>query len=212
MQACGVCGERVRACLCMPMLLKEAKCQGLFKLAYYLPSKGDSVQNRLIYHIKRSNDSKTFSFLASQLSSGIGQLLSDEEIDRADCLITYVPRSRRTLLKEGVDQSRELAIQLGRQLGIEFSTLIERNARSNTPQKELTPEAREKNAQDAFFPTTRERVCRQKTVLLVDDVITTGATMARCVQILRKMGASRVYCVAAASDGINRYRGVRAGE
>ena len=206
-ETCGVCGERVRHCFCMPLLLYEAKCRGFCKLAYYVPSKTDLVQNRLVYHIKRSNDSKTFRFLAKQLSFGVAKLLEGEKAPK-DVLLTYVPRSRTAILREGVDQSRALAECLGKYLGIECKALIVRDAKSNTPQKELTPEEREKNAQAAFSAISKERICRGKTVLLVDDVVTTGATAARCVRLLRRMGAAHVYCVAAASDGINRYRGV----
>lgn len=202
----------MRDCLCMPLLLYEAKCRGFCKLGYYAPSKKESVENHLIYHIKRSNDAKTFSFLAAQLSFGISKLLYDERISLENCLVTYVPRSRRAILREGLDQSKELAGCLAEQLEVERRTLVVRNSKCNIPQKELTPEEREKNAQNAFVPLTDERVCRGKTVLLVDDVVTTGATMARCVRILRKMGAARVYCVAAASDNVNRYRGAQARE
>ena len=206
-ETCGVCGERVRQCLCMPLLLYEAKCRGFCKLAYYVPIKTDPVQNRLVYHIKRSNDSKTFRFLAKQLSFSVAKLFEGEAVPR-ETLITYVPRGRNAILREGVDQSRAIAECLGKCLGIECKELIVRDPKSNTPQKELTPEAREKNAQAAFSAISTERICRGKTVLLVDDVVTTGATAARCVRLLRRMGATRVYCVAAASDGINRYRGV----
>ena len=203
-EKCSICGSAVRECLCMPSLIKDAKCSAFCKAVYYVPHEGNPVQNRLVYHIKDHNDSKAFRFLAAQLVPEVSRLLDAEGITREECLITYAPRGRRAYIETGVDQSKALARCLGILLDMKCKALIGRDPKSNTPQKTLTPAERQRNAQKAFFPLTRERVCLGKTVLLVDDVMTTGASMARCARLLRKMGALRVYCVCVAADRVNR--------
>lgn len=206
---CGICHSSVRQCTCMTELLEKARCRALFKLAYYIPRDDTAVQNRLIYHMKRNNDAKTPGFLAAQSVFSVADVLDAEGVTAENCTVTYVPRSRKSCLKYGTDQSKALAHHLGNVLGMKAETLIGRDPKSNRAQKELTPAEREKNAKEAFFPLREKGTCEGKNVILVDDVVTTGASMARCVTILRRMGASRVYCLCIASDRVNRDRGVR---
>ena len=206
---CGICSRPVRCCVCMTELLDRAKCRALFKLAYYVPHSDTCVQNRLVYHMKRNNDSKTPGFLAAQAVLSISRVLDAEGILAKDCVITYVPRSRHAYLTHGTDQAKALARQLGDVLEIGTESLIGRNTKSNKAQKTLTPAEREKNAREAFFPLKEKDACSGKTVILVDDVVTTGASMARCVRLLRGMGAMRVYCFCVTSDRVNRDKGVR---
>jgi len=194
----------------MPELLKRSKCRALCKLVYYVPGDETHASNRLIYHIKRNNDSKTPRFLSAQLLPVLSMLVGAEGIDVKDCVITYVPRSRRAYLEHGTDQSKELARCLGEDLGMPTRALIKRDPKSNQAQKTLTPIEREKNARESFLPMGDECFCEGKSVFLVDDVVTTGASMARCVRLLRKMGARRVWCICIASDHVNRDLCVRA--
>ena len=60
-----------------------------------------------------------------------------------------------------------------------------------------------KNAQASFFLENEEQICG-KCVLLVDDLVTTGAGMSAATKLCRRAGATRVYAISVASDITNR--------
>jgi predicted amidophosphoribosyltransferase len=70
--------------------------------------------------------------------------------------------------------------------------------RDTLPQWQLSPIERRRNIKGAFIVTQPELV-QGKTVLLVDDILTTGFTLAECARTLRKAGAKEVYGLALAS-------------
>jgi len=72
-----------------------------------------------------------------------------------------------------------------------------RRVRPTLPQTGLDPRARSDNVRGAFDIASPERV-RKKTVLLVDDVMTTGATVSACAEALKRAGARRVVVLALA--------------
>ena len=205
---CSTCACPVRLCLCMPQSLKSARMHALFKLSYYVPRKREHVQNRVIYHIKASGERRTSRFLSERLAPSIAETLRVKGISLEDCTVTYLPRSMRAVLANGVDQSKNLAKALSSLLGIKTVCLIRRRRGANRVQKQLSFEERAKNAKNAFLPA-RHADCRGKTVLLVDDIVTTGAGMAACSRILYSLGARRVLGVTAAVDEINQDLGAK---
>jgi predicted amidophosphoribosyltransferase len=72
-----------------------------------------------------------------------------------------------------------------------------RRLRPTLPQTGLEPRARLDNVRGAFAVTLPERI-RMKAVLLVDDVMTTGATVSACAEALKRAGARRVVVLALA--------------
>ncbi|MBQ7335586.1 MAG: hypothetical protein IJW92_03840 [Clostridia bacterium] len=208
-EACAICGCRVSNCRCMPLALQKAKCTGFCKLVYYSPRKSDPVQNRLIYYIKRNADRQTPRFLADELVPSVYSGLQEIGVNRDEVadfvLVTYLPRGGRSRLQYGTDQAKELARTLSERLGAPMRCLIRRRRGADREQKRLSPERRLENAKHSFL-AARDADCNGKVVLLVDDVVTTGASMAACTRILRKLGASYVLGVAVASDEVNRER------
>ena len=63
--------------------------------------------------------------------------------------------------------------------------------------KLLSPAQRQKNLKNAF--KSGQNVVKSKSILLVDDIYTTGATMDACAKVLFDAGADSVYCIALAS-------------
>ncbi|MBQ8309928.1 MAG: ComF family protein [Clostridia bacterium] len=203
LETCGICAKRVGDCFCQPFPMSAAKSDGLCKLTYYLPQKKTPVQNRMIYSVKQKNDCKTVHFLAEALAPMLTARLSELGLTDSEVVITHLPRARSAVLFHGVDQAKALALGLSAMLGVSHSTLIVRRRGADRVQKALSVTEREKNAKHAFLPAKNVE-CRGKTVLLVDDIVTTGAGMAACTRILRKMGAAHVIAVAIASDVKNK--------
>ncbi len=195
---CEICGKPVPECRCMPILMQEARCRGFCRLVFYSPRQDDAVQNRIIYHIKRRQEIRAPEFLCRELLPALEQILGDK-IAAKRLLVTYIPRRRNAKTKYGVDQAELLAKAMAKLTGGEFRRLIRRTRGSTQAQKFLSPEKRLENAKQAFV-AGRMGNCRGRTVLLLDDLVTTGASMERCVRILYQMGAGAVYCASVATD------------
>ena len=203
LETCGNCAMRVCDCVCQPQLMHDAKCEGLCKAVYYLPRQSAPVQNRIIFSMKRRADRKTAGFAARELSYSVERFLHTKKISRDALIVTHLPRSRRSVLQYGTDQAYELARALAKRLGVPHETLILRKRNANRTQKELSERERKENAKQSFL-AHGGKDCKGKTVLLVDDVVTTGAGMAVCARILKKMGASSVIGVTFAVDAENK--------
>jgi ComF family protein len=128
----------------------------------------------------------------------LAELMRDrgrEQLQRVDCIVP-VPLHWRREYRRGFNQAREIARHLGPPV---VEALVRR--RATRPQVELAAGRRRANVAGAFAPRRhwfRGPQIRGRTVLLVDDVSTTGATLEACAQVLRDSGAADVYALTAA--------------
>ena len=110
-----------------------------------------------------------------------------------DVLITWVPLSRRRWLGRGYNQAERLARVLSRARGLPCQRLLVRS-RHTRPQARLPASRRRLNA-EAAFALVKGQMVSGRCVILVDDVLTTGATTGQCARILAASGASAVHIV-----------------
>ena len=115
-------------------------------------------------------------------------------IDENDIIcdsITWVPLSRRRLRKRGYDQARLLAEAIAARTGLPcVRTLVK--IRDNPPQSR-TEKASERRANAAgAYSAASDTEYTGKRFLLVDDIVTTGATLSECASVLRRAGAASV--------------------
>lgn len=126
--------------------------------------------------------------LANDLSPLLVRGEAGDFLERVEA-ITFVPLSREKLADRGFNQAELLAQSLARDQNIpSFQTLIKE--RATEPQAELGREERLVNVRGSF--TYRERV-DYESVMLVDDVFTTGATVDECSKVLKEAGVGRVF-------------------
>jgi ComF family protein len=108
-------------------------------------------------------------------------------------LIVPVPMGRLRLFLRRFNQAAVLGGELSRQTVIPMHPHLLVRARATTPQVGLTRDQRRRNVAGAFrVPPTLRSSLEGRSVLLVDDVITTGATANACARALKRAGAKRV--------------------
>jgi ComF family protein len=104
-------------------------------------------------------------------------------------LLLPVPSHPRRLRQRGFNQAQELAVGLGRRLGIEVDCHLLKQRGSGVDQRQLDFKARQRNLRDAFVV---KGLLAGRRVAVVDDVVTTGATAQAMSRVLRRAGAIEV--------------------
>jgi ComF family protein len=120
------------------------------------------------------------------------------EMIAASAVIVPVPLHRGRLWRRRYNQSAELARRISRFCGVPFDPLALRRLRATKSQGEMpSAKARRRNVHGAFFVPEPAAVAG-KAVLLIDDVMTTGATLDACARALKRAGAKTVFVLALA--------------
>ena len=116
-------------------------------------------------------------------------------------LVTYVPTTLGHWWKRGFNLSYLLAKAAARYSGLPCVRTVRRKWFGRSQLKVRTAKERRKNAEQTYFPGKPSSVSGKR-VVLVDDILTSGATAAACVRILRQMGATEVFfiCLAKTPD------------
>jgi ComF family protein len=112
----------------------------------------------------------------------------------ADLILVPVPLHRTRLWQRGFNQSALVAREISRRLGIASDPLALRRTRRTPPLKGMSPLQRRKTVAGAFRVRNKAAIAG-KTVVLVDDVLTTGSTAEACARTLKRAGAARVELV-----------------
>lgn len=202
-EVCGFCNAPVKDCLCTTELMQKAGLRVLFKSAYYKAGR-KTLPNRVLFRMKETSSSRLYSFLGGEIAPKIFAYLQTEKISLDDCLFVHAPRHRRAAAGAGMDQAERMAKELSKRLGIPHLYALIRRRDKNKAQKELDVGGRLQNAKNSFT-TAQGTDLSGKTILLVDDTVTTGATMAACAKLLKGIGAKRILCVSVTLDEVGRY-------
>jgi ComF family protein len=145
-------------------------------------------------HLLRALKFRRHDFLADALSSLLEEALRKRG-DLAFDAIVAVPMPRVRERRRGYNQAELLADALSRRLGIRCDrTLLARQGQSAT-QSTLPKRQRAGNVRGAFTAST---LVKGTSILLVDDISTTGETIRACASALTEAGASRVCAIAVA--------------
>ena len=129
-----------------------------------------------------------------RLAQPIAMLLSELPLPEADGIVP-VPLHSKKMKEREFNQTALIGRHLSRQSGIPLLLEVLKKDKTTPPQTDVTGKERLKNVKNAFStgkPLTGLRL------ILVDDVITTGATVYECARVLKKAGATSVIVVALA--------------
>lgn len=137
--------------------------------------------------------------LNSSLALPLGSILSEFAAIQADdymalSLIMPVPLHPKRLRERGFNQSLLLARHVAEKLHTELDFLSLRRIRYTAPQTSLGRRERPKNVKGAFQIRDPD-VVKGRTILLVDDITTTGNTLNECARTLKRAGSGDVHCL-----------------
>jgi len=113
-------------------------------------------------------------------------------------VILPVPLYRSRLWSRRFNQSAILAQEVGNLTGVAVDCFLLARVKRTPSQVGLTAAQRRKNVAGAFRVTAAKGALREKRIVVVDDVITTGATAEACARVLKRAGAARVDILALA--------------
>lgn len=187
---CSVCAKRLSECFCSIPYLKSHGVRNIVKVYRYFPGT-EAPSNHLIYRLKRDHRADVVDFLASELCKSVLQ----KDINMSELVITNVPRRRSAIKKYGYDHSKMLGKALAKKLKIRFvDTLVSKAKKAQKQNK--GEEERINNA--SFKYRWHAPDLTGKRVLLIDDIITTGASMGACAMLIRGLGAKEIIGAAVA--------------
>jgi ComF family protein len=170
-------GQVCAACIADPPAYNRARAAVIY---------GD-VSRDLVLGLKYQGRRDGLVVLSGWMAGAGAELLAETD------LIVPVPLHYFRLVRRGFNQSGWLAAALSRSSGVRLSVDALKRARATPIQGSLSAAARRRNVQGAFrVRTSRKALVRDKRILLVDDVLTTGATAEACALTLKRAGAACV--------------------
>jgi len=153
----------------------------------------DAIAKKAIYELKYNKET----YVARDLAQLALQTIEEEYKNVIFDYVTCIPLHKRRIRQRTFNQSRVLAQYIAKVLKVNMAPdLLIRTKYTNT-QTLLNFQERKKNISGAFKATNISKL-ENKTILLVDDVMTTGATVNECSKALKKAGALNVYVITVA--------------
>ena len=180
---CPKCGGGILQCRCRERDLKYDRCVSPF---YY----ENSIRKMLI-DFKGTNKTDTARFLCGHMTRRIHHEYKNINFD----LICDVPMYHKKKEQNGFNHAETLANEMSRRLKIEHTNAALKKT-ADVSQHTQKSETRADRVLGLYAAGNCD--ITGKTILLVDDIITTGNTLSECAKILKQMGAKSVYCVTAA--------------
>ena len=153
------------------------------------------------YHFIKSIGPELAKFMIQSLKNS--KLLNHLSINKLMCqqtselIIVPVPLHKKRLIWRGFNQSEILAKKISKELQIDIFSGLKR-VKNTLPQIDMADkEQRQENIKNAFL-CEKSRKLKHKIVILIDDMVTTGATLEECAKTLKKNGAKEVWALTVA--------------
>lgn len=195
---CPECGAYARDCLCSTPIMRENGIEVLIKYAFYDATLKDSALNRVITRLKKIPDRLAFAYFAAILSRQLSVLCASRGFTSDNTLVVHIPRSKKTIARDGHDQADLFAAAVAKRIDIPHKSALKR-LKHGKQQKYLNVDERVENVKGMFEVRNADWV-RDKHIILADDLVTTGATVSEAAKMLTEAGASDVICICIANS------------
>ena len=164
-----------------------------FAGALYYFSEGNIIQN-MMHAFKYRGET----YVGTKLGEILGKRILESKVELPDCIVP-VPMDKAKMLARGFNQSAVIARALSTELGKEFSENYLIKIMATDSQTSKNKMERMDNLKNAFSLTEKgiKRI-NGKHILLVDDTVTTGATVEACGRIMLQHGANKISVACAA--------------
>ncbi len=183
-RSCSICAKPLYECSCVIKHLDAHYIHKHVKVFRYRPN-ADLPTNKLIYSLKRDNRDDVLDFLADELASSVATAFPDV----SEFVFTSVPRRRAARVKYGIDHAALLSERAAKKLAAKYvKTLI-----SHSKREQKLSKHREERMKNAHFDYLDKQLdLTGKSVILVDDIVTTGASMSVAATLLKGAGAKKI--------------------
>lgn len=162
---------------------------------YDFPQKSDF--EKIIHHLKYTGMKSLGNFLGEHLA-GYAKLELDEINEKFDFIIP-VPLHKTKVRERGYNQSEFIAKGVSDKLNIPLLTNAISRTRYTKSQTKLNLIQRAENMKDAFkVNEANSELLKNKNIILLDDVITTGATVNECISVLKIAGVNKIFALSLA--------------
>ncbi|NEZ47060.1 ComF family protein [Clostridium niameyense] len=186
---CNVCKKNIRYCNDSLTIDKEEMTFAAYPSTYY-----SGVMVELILRLKYKSD-----FGAGEV---IGNIMIDKILnEKLDFdYITFVPSGKEAYKKRGYNQSEYLSKVISDKIHIPMISCLYK-VKKTKDQIGLSTIERWENVKDSFNVINNNKLYN-KNILLIDDVLTTGATVFYCASKIKKSGAKNIYILTAAKSNV----------
>lgn len=156
-----------------------------------------NIVHKLVYAFKyQPNLTHLQDTLVELMYEGLIQKEYLQTVLQNECVLIPIPLHKKKIQQRGYNQAEVLAKGLSKQFRLPVVSYLQR-IKMTTSQYQLSREDRLKNISGAFaFDAHQAAKIKNKTILLVDDLVTSGATMLEAAKILKKNGAFMVWGIA----------------
>ncbi|MFH1699245.1 MAG: ComF family protein [Candidatus Zixiibacteriota bacterium] len=137
--------------------------------------------------------------LANKIGEKLGEKLTEHDYVKRIDLIVPVPLHQSRHYERGFNQAEEIARAISHITGLPIYTDVLYSTRKTRQQAKLHGHDREANVRGAFAVDDPDRILKHKTILLVDDVTTSGATLRENERVLKEASAQRIIAAVAAT-------------
>lgn len=174
-----------------PSLMKIVNIKDMAPLlvASRLPYRGPI--KKMLYHLKYDDDR----LVTADLSILLDQALADlsKMVRTKDCILVPVPLHWKRRMKRGFNQAELLANRLAYKHDMRIDNRLLARKRATSTQHQLGKQERKANVQGAF--QANRKYCQGEHIILVDDLLTSGATLSSCAGALLDEGALSVNAI-----------------